>query len=139
MVLEQPKVPRALIVRIFERLIAKGRTYHPTIMREFNQEDRELIFGGPKWVEELEDEIVSLLAFVARESITSPKIIMKCCKMICPNHINGGIRCGDPLIEISTEIIKDELFIEVDDHWKTLSKEELIAIYKTNKESKTGK
>lgn len=128
-----------LFRRMVLRQIKKPRSYHPTLVREFTAEELELLFGGPHSLEECHDEIESFLEFAAREKITSIKILMKCAQMFFPDRINGGVFCGDPFIEISTDIIENEVLIEVDDDRVTLSKEELITFYKTKEKSKTGK
>lgn len=128
-----------LFRRMVLRQINKTRIYHPTLMREFTAEELELLFGGPHSLEECHDEIESFLEFAAREKITNIKVLMQCAQMLLPHRINGGICCGDPFIEISTDIIKNKVVIEVDDDRVTLSKEELIRFYKTKEKSKIGK
>lgn len=121
-----------LIVRMFKRQIEKPRTYHPTIMREFTAQERKLIFGGSATLDDVKDDIDMIVHFAITENITSPKQLMSLCKQLYPDHIAGAIKCGNPFIEISTDLIPGELLIEVDDERQTLTKEELIQMYRRN-------
>jgi hypothetical protein len=64
MTFDERKKCKALIEKIFQRQLNKPIVYHPTIMREFNDEERRVIFGGPYTLEGYADRIDAVLNFL---------------------------------------------------------------------------
>jgi len=116
---------KLLIERIFQRQLNKPVTYHPILMREFNEEECELIFGEPHEL----DECTELIQAVYEGVLPDIKSVLKVCKMMLPRNINGLYDARHE-IEISIDLIRSELLIEIHHpSYKILTKEELIALY----------
>lgn len=120
---------KALIEKIFQRQLDKPIVYHPTIMREFNEEERRVIFGGPYVLEDYIQEIEAVLRFVEHDNISSPKIILRASKMMIPRKISGFYDCKLQ-IELWINITSDEFLIESYSERRRLTKEELLALYR---------
>jgi hypothetical protein len=119
---------KALIEKIFQRQLDKPIVYHPTIMREFNEEERNVIFGGPYVLEDYTQEIDAVLRCVEHDNITSPRIILGACKMMIPRKISGFYDCNLQ-IELWINSVTGELLIESHSEHRTLTKGELLALY----------
>ena len=119
---------KALIEKIFQRQLDKPVIYHPTIMREFNVEERRVIFGGPYTLEDYANEIDAVLNFLENDNISSPKIMLRASKMMMPREINGFYD-GNLQIEFWINIVTGELLIESHSEHRTLTKGELLALY----------
>lgn len=120
---------KALIETILQRQLNKPVVYHPTIMQEFNEEERRVIFGGPYVLEDYIQEIEAVLRFVEHDSITSPRVIMSACKMMIPREISGFYDCKLQ-IELWINIASDEFLIESYSERRELTKEEFLDLYR---------
>jgi len=119
---------KALIEKIFQQQLDKPIVYHSTIMQEFNEEERRVIFGGPYTLEDYIQEIEAVLRFVEHDNITSPRIILGACKMMIPRIINGFYDCNLQ-IELWINITSDEFLIESYSEHRKLTKEEFLDLY----------
>jgi len=75
---------KPLIERIFQRQLNKPVTYHHILMREFNEKERELIFGEPHELDEYTELIQAVYEGVLRDMITNIKSVFKVCNMMLP-------------------------------------------------------
>lgn len=129
MIFDERTKCKALIQKIFQRQLDKPIVYHPTIMREFNEEERRVIFGGPYVLEDYIQEIEAVVRFVEHDNITSPRIILGACKMMIPREISGFYDC-DLQIELWINITSDEFLIESYGERRELTKEEFLDLYR---------
>lgn len=120
---------KTLIETIFQRQLDKPIVYHPTIMREFNEEERNVIFGGPYVLEDYAQEIEAVLRFVEHDNITSSRIIMGACKMMIPREINSFYDCKHQ-IELWINVTSGEFLIESYSERRKLTKEEFLDLYR---------
>ena len=128
--LRSDKSCRSTVTRILTRQLKKTITYHPTLRREFSEEELELIFGHQKKdIESYTQEIENIVNFIESEKITTPKIIMDICIGLIPSHIAGLFDCRD-YIEVSTDLAENELIIEIADERRYLTKEEFVNIFR---------
>ena len=128
MTFDERKKCKALIEKIFQRQLDKPIVYHPTIMREFNDEERRVIFGGPYTLEDCANEIDAVLNFLENDNISSPKIMLRASKMMMPREINGFYD-GNLQIELWINSVTGELLIESHSEHRILTKGELLALY----------
>ena len=121
---------RSIVTRMLTRQLNKTTTYHPTLIREFSEEELDLVFRHQKKdIESYTQEIDNIVNFIESEKITSPKIIMDICIGIIPSHIAGLFDCRG-YIEVSTDLTENELIIEIADERRYLTKEELVNIFR---------
>lgn len=120
---------KTLIETIFQRQLNKPIVYHPTIMREFNEEERNVIFGGPYVLEDYAQEIEAVVRFVEHDNITSSRSILRACKMMIPREISGFYDCNLQ-IELWINITSGEFLIESYSEHRKLTKEEFLDLYR---------
>ena len=121
---------RGLVMRMLTRQLKKTTTYHPTLIREFSEEELELIFGHQKKeIEFYARDIDEIVYFIEAEKITSPKVIMDLCRCLIPSYIAGLFDCRN-YIEVSTDLAENELIIEMGVEGRYLTKEELVNIFR---------
>jgi hypothetical protein len=130
---------RSIVTRMLTRQLNKTTTYHPTLIREFSEEELDLIFGYQKKdIESYTQEIDNIVNFIESEKITSPKIIMDICIGLIPSHI-AGLFDGRDCIEVSTDLAENELIIEIANERRYLTKEELVNIFRQYAEEENCK